>query len=441
MIAATISCDTVAKISLKGSDQKLRTRSGILRHSHLASFPLSQPRASTFLCGSSKTPLLDVHCRTRYGTQRCTFSVNAAVANPPEKEFSETLRTFAEGDLLLGTTPDGKPIWIEVVESPTASSSGTVVQGVASGSRVSISSDSSGQLTLKVADGDPIPEAMFAQFEGKRVILKGMGMDPVTKALQEALTAQMVEVGSTAQLTDVTREYSFAQLCEAVKADPRYWCDGAMDADGSFESDGGAPSTVVRDMLTQAGELVALLQGARGLVLVQLWSLQVSTGALHYPFVLRLLRMICEDPALKMSLSTTATPEGEPVGFSAVVHAAQSPFEEYTKFLAELGVQSALVPDDALSKILIGQALGYKKEHIVSYVQSKGQEVTSEMEEQLASGLKEVSEVKPSIPWRVSDVETTLPVGKVAESKTGGFGAKAGKAFGAGKKRKSKGRK
>eukprot|EP00854_Cymbomonas_tetramitiformis_P000646 gene646-1078_t len=260
------------------------------------------------------------------------------------------------------------------------------------------------------------------------------GMDPVTKALQEALTAQMVEVGSTAQLTDVTREYSFAQLCEAVKADPRYWCDGAMDADGSFESDGGAPSTVVRDMLTQAGELVALLQGARGLVLVQLWSLQVSTGALHYPFVLRLLRMICEDPALKMSLSTTATPEGEPVGFSAVVHAAQSPFEEYTKFLAELGVQSALVPDDALSKILIGQALGYKKEHIVSYVQSKGQEVTSEMEEQ------QTTRQMCAVITEASNTNVDIVV-MVAESKTGGFGAKAGKAFGAGKKRKSKGRK
>ena len=117
------------------------------------------------------------------------------------------------------------------------------------------------------------------------------------------------------------RKYSSEQLWAAVAADAAPWTDGAEAMERS-----DLPADLVA-AVGQAGELVSLLQGKRGVCLVQLWTVKDgdNAGAVYNPMALRVLRQALQDPAVTFQLSYAETPDG-PLGLTAVVAAAVEPY-------------------------------------------------------------------------------------------------------------------
>mmetsp|Transcript_14022 Transcript_14022/g.30350 ORF Transcript_14022/g.30350 Transcript_14022/m.30350 type:complete len:369 (-) Transcript_14022:363-1469(-) len=190
-------------------------------------------------------------------------------------------------------------------------------------------------------------------------------------------------------ISTVKAVYSLGALEAAVAQDAALWRDGTQP---------GAPEkTEVQAQTLTAGELLALEQGQRGVVIVQLWNgWDPSRGQpLTQPYVLQLLLRLISTPGIKYLTSTA--PGG--VGLTAVLYADKEPWSKWAQHLASFGCQANTVAGSPYYKLLIGRMLGYSEDNVVNYVRSTGGGLTPQVMSQVESDMKRVSKVKAKLPW------------------------------------------
>jgi hypothetical protein len=187
------------------------------------------------------------------------------------------------------------------------------------------------------------------------------------QALQAARSQQEVAAALPSQLLQqrgpaglgIQAVTSLAALEGQVALDPGFWCDGTGPAD--------APPTEEQNALLCAGELLAFLQGRRGVALVQL-ALGFDPGVtppLLRPLVLRLLQRAAAAKGVDILPSVAAGGAAA----SLVLAARQAPYRQWGAHLAEVGVQGSLVAGSPFYKLLVGKILGYKHENVVHHIE------------------------------------------------------------------------
>ncbi|GIL74705.1 hypothetical protein Vretimale_2339 [Volvox reticuliferus] len=190
-------------------------------------------------------------------------------------------------------------------------------------------------------------------------------------------------------LTSLSNAYSLTQLQKEVAENASFWCDGTRP---------GAPEkTAMQSLTLTAGELVSLMQGKRGVVIVQLWNgFDRSRGQPVYdPWVVDLLEAALRTPGVRAVPSVA--PGG--VGLTAVLFADKEPWNVWGPHLASFGCQANAVAGSAYYKVLIGKILGYSDENIYGYVRSVGGGLTPDVISQVDADLKKLSKAKPKLPW------------------------------------------
>lgn len=201
-----------------------------------------------------------------------------------------------------------------------------------------------------------------------------------------------IDRSSIARVEKVT---DYDALRSTVRADPSYWRDGAPA--GFVETDPKRQAT------NNAGELLALLEGHRGVVMTQLWAGWEDSDSqqpVDAPFALRALRECADDARVAI---VPASVPGMPArkGLTAIISAAESPFLEQAKHLASFGAQAALVAGSPYYQYLVGRILGYKEANIDAHVRSRGGRLTAPVVREAEKDLEALSESHGgSLPWR-----------------------------------------
>ncbi|WIA17916.1 hypothetical protein OEZ85_009410 [Tetradesmus obliquus] len=201
-------------------------------------------------------------------------------------------------------------------------------------------------------------------------------------------------------------------------------------ADAAEWRDGNAPGDPVKTQLQQAvftaGELAAFLQGQRGIALVQLFNgWEPSKGQpIYNPLAIHMLEQALAAPGV--AFISSVAPGG--VGLTGILYADREPFASWAMHLASFGCQANAVAGSAYYKLLIGQLLGYKLEHVLGYVASSGEPASAQLQQQVAQDIRKLSKVKPQLPWSASDtnIRKHKPAAAAAAA-AGAAGAAAGK--------------
>ena len=167
----------------------------------------------------------------------------------------------------------------------------------------------------------------------------------------------------------VSRLTSYADLRAAVAADASFWTDGTPA--------NAPPMTPSQQATLNAGELLAFLVGARGVVMTQLWAgWNVPSGGdassggggggdalqpVDAPFVARALREMARAAAgrvgvLCCAIEGVSTRRGG--GLTATAHANAAPWAQRAAHLASFGAQAALVAGSPYYQLLVGTIWG-----------------------------------------------------------------------------------
>jgi len=178
-----------------------------------------------------------------------------------------------------------------------------------------------------------------------------------------------------------------------VQAQPRLWCDGYAP--------GQAPFVGLEYQLQSAGELLALLSGARGLVMVQLhcgWDKELAQPVFN-PFVTTLMARAAASPDLAITMSSI---KGG-MGLTALISARKGPWLPWAENMASFGAQAALVAGSPFYQMLIGRMLGYKEKNILGYVQAQtGAAPNPAVIAAVEAELRTISPKAPTLPWNAS---------------------------------------
>jgi len=346
-------------------------------------------------------------------TRRSAAGRCAAVASEQEGALS-ALANVKDGDLLLAQTENG-PMWLEVQQTP--GKDGQFCATTTGYEVLVVPNLKKGTCQVELLGPVELPAEMFT------TIKKHMGEEALDAA-KEILKLPPVSKGTNIQLKDVSIETSYSSLVDRVTKNAAAWVDGA-NGKGQF-SDPTLDNSALAAAISQAGEVFSLIEGKRGVVLLQLWTSKDNGagGAVHNPLAVRALRQALSDKHIDAKLSLALTPQGEPLGLSLVLHANKCPFSNWATHLAELGVQSALVADTPFYKVMIGKILGYEEAKIVEHVESKGQECDAALLKEVDKELRLMSDCTPAMPWRDASSERADPVkGAVSSVKVNtGFG-------------------
>jgi hypothetical protein len=219
--------------------------------------------------------------------------------------------------------------------------------------------------------------------------------------------ARSIDTSDASSIARVEKVTDYDALRSTVRADPSYWRDGAPA--GFVETDPKRQAT------NNAGELLALLEGHRGVVMTQLWAGWEDSDSqqpVDAPFALRALRECADDARVAI---VPASVPGMPArkGLTAIISAAESPFLEQAKHLASFGAQAALVAGSPYYQYLVGRILGYKEANIDAHVRSRGGRLTAPVVREAEKDLEALSESHGgSLPWR----EATSGSDRVAAS-------------------------
>ncbi|PNW71289.1 hypothetical protein CHLRE_16g648000v5 [Chlamydomonas reinhardtii] len=281
----------------------------------------------------------------------------------------------APADLLYAKTPAGATETLQVVSVDSSSSPATLtVQWKGQTLRLSPRSEG-GWSTEKIgcypAEGGELLRA-FPAMSGRLLLELHEHAGPAPTAV-----------------SSWDRVHSLGELEAAATADATLWTEGTRP---------GAPEkTPLQAATLTAGELVALMQGKRGVVIVQLWNgFEPARGQpLFEPYVVGLLERALATPGVRAVTSTA--PGG--VGLTAVLFADKEPFNVWGPHLASFGCQANAVAGSAYYKVLIGKILGYADENIYGYVRSLGGGLTPAIISQVEADLKKLSKAKPKLPW------------------------------------------
>ena len=263
-----------------------------------------------------------------------------------------------DGDLLscvvVGGPAEAAPAWLEVIKPAGPEGGGAVAVG--GGWVYEIAEAGPATWSLRRTATHRVPDALLAWVMGPKAEIPGavdqlrrivdVGIDPVDP--DEA----PITISAVAPTTTLDR------FARCVGADAGPWTDGspAEVGDGgrldvlaaALAGDCGAGAAPkVAEATSQAGELLALLHGRRGLAVFQLWLAQVVDGPkfdspslLGNPFLLRVLCAAAADPRVQAALSVAedGNERGALMGLSIVVHAKTEAFVAVGQRLAQLGV-------------------------------------------------------------------------------------------------------
>jgi len=153
---------------------------------------------------------------------------------------------------------------------------------------------------------------------------------------------------------------SLASLETEVSENPSFWCDGTGPGD--------ATPTALQTALLSAGELIAFLNGNRGVCLIQIDLPSTSesgrTLPLMRPFVLKLLQRAAQT---KGALILASTLSGG-LAASLVLASKKQPFKARGEYIAKMGIQASLVADSPFYKLLVGRILGYTEKNVLHHI-------------------------------------------------------------------------
>ena len=182
------------------------------------------------------------------------------------------------------------------------------------------------------------------------------------------------------------RMSSLAEFRALVSSDPSYWCDGVGPDDEQ-------PSPFQIAMQT-TGELLALMDGARGVSLVQL-DVGVDLGSVRIPLLRPFVLQCLQEASSMKGVCVFSSILGTNTASSMVLALKIQPFQSWGRHLAKLGVQAAIVADSPYYKYLIGLILGYKEANIIHHITSKGQRVEDSV---LSAARQELASLNPTPP-------------------------------------------
>lgn len=288
---------------------------------------------------------------------------SATTADPsPHPDFTFTA---TPGDLLRLQLSSGQDLYFEVTKCRSVPGGGTTLEALCEGEVLRIQPN--GELT-HVGYLPRLSDSWVKSYPTLQAALKNLrrqqeseGTLPSTLVNAEC----QLQLSSSEKLTIFNKFERVASLIELesqVASNPSPWCDGTAPEDPE--------PTPQETALLSAGELLAFLQGNKGVQLVQL-ELPFVPGSrvpfpLLRPFVLRLLQRAVE---AKGAVVFPSTAPGGAGATSLVLAAKQQPFKAWGARLAEVGVQAALVADSPYYKMLIGKILGYKEPNIVHHIE------------------------------------------------------------------------
>lgn len=234
-----------------------------------------------------------------------------------------------------------------------------------------------------------------------------------------------------------TKITSYDALRRDVAADPSFWRDGTPA--------NAPPATPVTQATLNAGEILAFLHGARGVVMTQLWAGwngdedpdgDAAAQPVDAPFVHRALREMAGEirtgdvGVLECGIAGAAMEKG----VTATAHAAKSPWRERAAHLASFGAQAALVAGSPYYQLLVGSILGYAPRNVEAHVVEKGGRITPAVAAEAERDLAALSPAEATLPWRegYGVGEAGLAEGTEGDESRGGKRGRRGK-----KKRKS----
>jgi hypothetical protein len=152
---------------------------------------------------------------------------------------------------------------------------------------------------------------------------------------------------------------------------------------------------------TTAGELIALMQGSRGVCAVQLFNgWDSSQQYLYSPYVINVLEKALAHPGIKACLSV-APGEASDLALSAILYVNKEPWSKWGPHLASFGFQDKLVGGSAYYKMLCGLILGYKEDNVKSYIvnTSPPNALSHAVISKVETDLRKLSKIKPRLPW------------------------------------------
>lgn len=355
---------------------------------------VNRGRYSRHTKSRSFSPHMDRHaCLWIYSTRRCdAFTVaaeGAATDTQNEDEannllqggFSEMAEESRPGDLFLITLNDGSKWYVEAIRGKKKS-----LRFVCQGEQ------------CRVASGALVSEGFYPKLSDpwvKRYPLLVSCLEEIRRLQRNGdiqLPSQSLadpELGNGQYTVELLT--NLADFEQEVQRDPSPWCNGTGPDD--------APLGPIDQSLLSAGELLSLMQGGRGVALLQL-SLPAGMGGNRLPvlrpFIFDILKRM--DEAKDIVIYPSKVPGG--AASSLVIAAKRQPFTSWGVYLSGLGVQASIVAESEFYKMIIGRMMGYRIENIEHHIRSTGGSLHPSMHSLVDKELLALSKIEPVIPWK-----------------------------------------
>jgi len=232
---------------------------------------------------------------------------------------------------------------------------------------------------------------------GARLGIVGLLIEPNQKGWIDSFPGWKAHLAKREELeTSVMNSVVDIKICmsldkieRCVVSNPSLWCGG---------SDSPNRRSVITDPIERAtqtaGEILALLNGERCVVMCQLWAGWTSMDAqpVEAPFVIQLLRRAIESGEVGVAMSESDDVEGNP-GLTAVLYSRKDGQESagdgearkkrvrtwrakdcarWARKIAELGAQADCPAVTPYECALVGMALGYDERDVAYHLQGLG---------------------------------------------------------------------
>ena len=345
-----------------------------------------------------------------------------------QRLVAKTLLTVREGDLLsLTVTPgDGGghlasgedqtlEIWMTVTKISTSTGGRRQLEGESNGLRVQLIDQGRGLQGARLGVAGPA-------LTKERSSAKDRWIDALRGWREVLPRAVDLERGVLSSVTRVTVVASLDRLERALETDHRPWTTGSASP---------ARRAVIVDPVeaaTQtAGELLALLEGERDVVLCQLhagWLAPDEQPILRSPWALAMLKRCVEDPGIEFEMSESDDVEAH-AGLSVALYraaGAAAPPERAravdpalaARTIAALGAQADCPAVTPYERVLVGMALGYSERDVAYHHKNEGGafSATYFARARKALGIAEsvaVADAGAPFAWRDPDAQSTAP--------------------------------
>ena len=324
-------------------------------------------------------------------TSTSSATLTTSVTDPIIEATRATLCESVVGDLISltaeaadgsGRDPNGVSSdvfdrWFVVCGTGTSAGGRRMLEGVLDGKRARIL-DQGGSNPPRIGIVGAQLDGQETWMEVKRVMVGDSG-EALRNALANRAKRLARETDAATLVLKASSALTLEMLEKAVEERPEFWSQG----------DGAHSRRVVVDDLESAtktaGELLALKRRARDLVLLQVscdegaCDLTSSLGnSIYAPYAAMVLEdLVRADDSIRVRMSTTKTPEGGEAQ-TAIVYREDASASKRAALLADMGAQAARTMSTPLEQVIIGLALGYKRENIEHYVRRVNGDIDNE---------------------------------------------------------------